>query len=214
MFFSDKDRVVFLRHLGEACSDNRCGLHAFVLMTNHVHLLATGYSGGAISLTMRDVGRRYVQYFNGEYERTGTLYEGRFKSSLVETTRYFLTCMRYIELNPVRAGIVTHPADYSWSSFCQNASGDPSGLVVAHAEYLQLGANPRNRGEAYRRLFDEAIGDDQLAAIRNSAQKSRALGSEAYCDALEATLAESVRAKPQGRPAKGRSVPFADGKGT
>ena len=130
-----------------------------------VHLLATGYSRGAISLTMRDVGRCYVQYVNGEYERTGTLYEGRFKSSLVETRPYFLTCMRYIELNPVRASMVGHPAEYPWSSFGQNASGEPSGLVVAHAEYLQLGGDPQSRGETYRRLFDNAISDDQLAAI-------------------------------------------------
>ncbi len=206
---------MFLMRLREACSDNDCSVHAFVLMTNHVHLLATGYSRGAISLTMRDVGRRYVQYVNGEYKRTGTLYEGRFKSSLVETSSYFLTCMRYLELNPVRACMVRHPGDYPWSSFGENASGEPGGLVVAHAEYLQLASDPHSRGAAYCRLFDEAISDDQLAAIRESAQKSRALGSEAFCDALEGTLAESVRARPQGRPAKGgRSVPFSNGKGT
>jgi putative transposase len=158
---------------------------------------------------MQDVGRRHAQHVNRVYKRTGALYEGRFKSSLVETSTYFLACMRYIELNPVRAGMVGHPSAYPWSSFKQNVSGEPSGLIKAHAEYLQLGRDPPARGEAYRRLFDEAIGEDQLAAIRESAQESRALGSERFCDALEGTLRRVVRVRPQGRPAKTRPVPFS-----
>jgi len=200
MFFHANDRGVFLRYLGEACLANDCDVHAFVLMTNHVHLLATGRARMALSKAMQDVGRRYARYVNSAYARTGTLYEGRFKSSLVETRAYFLTCMRYIELNPVRAGMVRHPGEYLWSSFRQNISGEPTGLVKPHAEYLRLGKTPERRGEAYRGLFEVAISDPELAAIRESAEKSRALGGDEFCAGIEATLRRSVRVVRQGRP--------------
>src|SRR2546422_6579877 len=135
-FFNDRDRRVFLKYLGEACVIHECDVHALVLMTNHVHLLATGKRPGSISRTMQSVERRYSRYVNSAYGRTGTLYDGRFKSSIVETGAYFLACMRYIELNPVRAGMVAMPADFAWSSFRQNSSGLPKGLITAHAEYL------------------------------------------------------------------------------
>lgn len=211
IFFRDADRLEFLRYLAEACADNACDVHAFVLMSNHVHLLATGKASRAISRTMQDLGRRYAQYVNRAHKRTGTLYEGRFKSSLVETGSYFLTCMKYIELNPVRAGMVAHPADHPWSSYGQNVSGEPTGLVTAHPEYLQLGRDGQTRGQAYRRWLEEAIGGEQLIAIRESAQQSRALGSEAFCRALEGTLRRDVKVRPRGRPVS--SVPFSGGKG-
>ena len=191
-----------MHYLAEACGVNDCDVHACVLMTNHVHLLATGRASMALSKVMQDVGRRYARYVNSAYKRTGTLYEGRFKSSLVETRSYLLTCMRYIELNPVRAGMVRHPGDYPWSSFGQNVSGAPTGLVKPHAEYRQLGSTPERRGEAYRSLFEAVIPDSELVAIRESAEKSRALGGEAFCAGIEATLRRSVRVIRRGRPSK------------
>jgi len=202
LFFHPRDRLTFLGYLADACADSGCDVHAFVLMTNHVHLLATGNAKGSISSMMQDIGRRYAQYVNSAYERTGTLYEGRFKSSLVETSGYFLACMRYIELNPVRAGLVRTPGEHPWSSFGQNASGEPTGLVKPHSEYLQLGSDPRARGAAYLRLFEETIDERTLTQIRESAQMNRALGSDVFLAALGNTLRRRVRVIPQGRPPK------------
>jgi putative transposase len=200
VFFRDADRLVFLRYLAEACDDDACELHAFVLMSNHVHLLATGKAPMALSTLMQDVGRRYVKYVNSAYKRSGALYEGRFKSSLVETSAYFLACMRYIELNPVRAGLARSPGEYPWSSFGQNAFGDPSGALTPHPEYLALGSDPARRGAAYLRLFDGGMAPAELAAIRESARMGRALGGDRFCAAVEATLRRPVKVRPQGRP--------------
>lgn len=151
---------------------------------------------------MQDLGRAYVKRVNWKYKRTGALFEGRFKSSLVETRSYFLTCMRYIELNPVRARIVEHPAQFAWSSFGQNITGEPTGLITPHPEYLALGHDPEGRGESYRRLFVDDIGPDELEAIRRSAQQSCALGGKEFCKAVEAMLLRPVAFVPQGRPAR------------
>jgi putative transposase len=192
-FFTDLDRRVFLRYLKEAARDNGCDVHAFVLMTNHFHLLATGNARGALSRMMQAVGRRYVAYVNRAYGRTGTLFEGRFKASVVETERYFLTCMRYIELNPVRAHMAANPRDYPWSSFRKNASGAPSGWLVPHCAYLALGDCPSERGRVYRSLFEAPVPDHALAEIREHVGRNCALGSEAFQQALEVTLGRRVR---------------------
>ncbi len=214
IFFRDRDRSVFLQYLAEACVDNDCSVHAFVLMSNHVHLLATGNASMAISRMMQDLGRRYVLYVNSAYKRTGALYEGRFRSSLVETSSYLFACMRYIELNPVRAAMVRRPGEHPWSSFGQNARGDPSGILTPHPEYLQLSADPERRGAAYLRMFDDAIPDDQLTAIRNSARMNRVLGGTLFCEAVEATLRRPVRVAARGRPRRpATSVPFFGEKG-
>ena len=214
IFFRDRDRLVFLEYLAEACTDNDCAVHAFVLMSNHVHLLATGNAPMAISRMMQDLGRRYVLYVNSAYKRTGALYDGRFKSSLVETSSYLLACMRYIELNPVRAGMVRSPGEHPWSSFGQNASGDPTGLVKPHPEYLQLSADPARRRAAYLGLFDGGIAGDELLAIRESAQMNRPLGGERFYAAIEATLRRPVKVAPQGRPRRvAEPVPFFAEKG-
>jgi putative transposase len=202
IFFCDRDRSCFLKHLGEASTERACDVHAFVLMDNHVHVLATANDAGGLSKMMQDVGRSYVKYINSTYKRTGTLYEGRFKSSLVETSRYFLACMRYIELNPVRAGLAGMPGDFPWSSFGQNATGEPMGLVTAHPEYLALGVDAASRSDAYLRLFDEPVDDVELSAIRTSVRQGRALGSALFCQALQATLGRHVSTAPRGRPGR------------
>jgi len=200
IFFSDADRLRFLECLGEARAKRQCEIHAFVLMTNHVHVLATPRVEGGMSRMMQDVGRKYVRYVNDCHDRTGGLYEGRFKSSLVESSRYFLTCMRYIELNPVRAGMVDHVARHPWSSFGQNVTGEPTGLITPHPEYLALGSDPQSRGDAYHRLFDEAIDPVHLDAIRQSMQQGCALGGHEFVRAVESMLGRPAAFMPQGRP--------------
>ena len=191
IFQEDVDRYVFLKSLEESAKRYACCIHAYVLMDNHVHFLATPREQGAISRMVQSIGRRFVRFVNDYRRRTGTLFEGRFKSSLVETDRYFLTCMRYIEMNPVRAGMVSRPSEHPWSSFRANASGGPEMPLVAHPVYLALGPTPTARGAAYRRLFEKPILDEDLAAIRKSANRSRVLGSddfeqwvESECDSL------------------------------
>ena len=149
------DRRACFRAAGDydACLDDLmhgagksdCAIHAYVLMTNHVHLLVTGSMPGSVSRLMQRVGRRYVHRFNASWFRTGTLFEGRFRASLVESDRYLLTCMRYIELNPVRAGMVASATDYRWSSVHANAGSRPDRLVTPHERYRALGSNDGGR---------------------------------------------------------------------
>jgi putative transposase len=198
LFRDDADRWVFLRQLEFASSTYGCSLHAYVLMSNHVHLLATGHEHGAVSNMMQSIGRRYARFVNARYRRTGTLFEGRFKASLVESDRYFLTCMRYVESNPVRAGMAPHPGAYPWSSFLANASGTPGQPLVAHDTYLALARDDLRRGEAYKRLFDREVPDEDLAAIRASLHKDRVLGCDAFRANLEAELQRPVGIEPHG----------------
>ena len=212
IFFSDADRLYFLKCLGEIRAKRACEIHAFVLMSNHVHILATPRMDRAASRMMQDLGRAYVGHVNKLHARTGALYEGRFKSSLVETTRYFLACMRYIEMNPVRAGICTHPRMYEWSSYGQNVNGSPTGLIAPHAEYLKLGRDSMERAASYRQLFDEPQADEEIDAIRRGVSQGKAVGSDSYCQELSRLLGRPVSFVPQGRP--GRSVPFSGEKGS
>ena len=160
---------------------------------------------------MQDLGRAYVGHVNKLHGRTGALYEGRFKSSLVETARYFLACMRYIEMNPVRARLSMHPAGYEWSSHGQNISGEPNGLITPHTEYLNLGRDSQERARAYGRLFEEPQDAEEIRAIRSGASQGKAVGSEAYRRNLSSFLGRSVDYVPPGRPAG--SVPFSGKKG-
>src|SRR5438309_11554639 len=131
-FLADGDRHMYLKFLGDAAARHRCSVHAYVLMPNHVHLLVTPTEPGAVAAMMQDLGRRYVRLFNDIHARTGTLWEGRYKAAMIDTERYFLICQRYIELNPVRAGMVTAPADYPWSSHRHYAYGTNNALVTPH----------------------------------------------------------------------------------
>jgi putative transposase len=176
--------------------------HAYVLMTNHVHLLVTPNVKSALSRCMQSLGRRYVTYFNSTYRRSGTLWEGRYKASLVDNQTYLLTCYRYIELNPVRAAMVASPEDYPWSSFHANAMGMSDPLVQPHNEYLGLGADTTERQSAYRLLFKAALSDDQLLDIRIHLQQQRALGTNRFQAAIEAELGRVAKVRPRGRPRK------------
>lgn len=152
-FYAEQDYQFYLNCLSDACQRYRVAVHAYVLMTNHVHLLLTPQTAEGISQVMQSVGRRYVQYVNYEYRRSGTLWEGRHKASLVDTEAYLLTCYRYIELNPVRANMVPHPGEYRWSSYRSNALGDSNILLTPHPLYMGLGQDPLSREQAYRDLF-------------------------------------------------------------
>jgi len=201
-FYSDSDRGNYLDWLGRAAARYGADVHAYVMMANHVHVLATGAEAGALGHMMQSLGRRYVRYFNTTYERTGTLWEGRFRSSLIDSDRYLLTCYRYIELNPVRANIATRPGDYPWSSFRCNAIGMNDELVTPHATYLELGQSDAARQSAYRRLFRDVLDDGDIKAIRDHVNSGKALGSDAFIDRIEDTLNRRVRLAMPGRPAK------------
>lgn len=151
-FNSDEDFAAYANWLKEFADKYHVSIHAWVFMTNHVHLLATPSAPNAISLMMQSLGRQYVRYYNHTYKRTGTLWEGRYKSCLVQTSDYLLHCYRYIELNPVRAGMVNRPEDYVWSSYAANALGREAILRTPHSKYLNLGRTTEERQQAYRAI--------------------------------------------------------------
>jgi len=170
----------FREHLSLACAQYECALHAYVLMTNHIHLLITPPTAGALGRVMQSVGRRYVPYFNWIEGRKGGLFEGRFRASPIDTEQYLLTCYRYIERNPVRAGMVRDPADYRWSSYRANALGEPDSLITPHERYLALGRDALARLAAYRSIHREELDEATLSAIRTTPRMGWALGSEQF----------------------------------
>ncbi len=202
-FFNDSDRLAYLEALRETSGKFGCDVHAYVLMTNHIHLLLTGRRKGAVSAVMQSVGRRYVRRVNTIRQRTGSLFEGRFKSSLIETERYLMTCYRYIELNPVRAEIVASPDAYPWSSYRCNALGVPNDLIAHRTEYLELGDTPEARREAYLQLFCDALSEHQLEEIRMHLNKDCVLGSPRFQQEVEIATKRRARVVALGRPRKG-----------
>lgn len=203
-FFSSRDRTTYLDCLVDAAPKACVDIHAFVLMTNHVHLLLTGHKPGAASELMQAVGRRYVRYVNRARGRSGTLFEGRFKASLIQSERYMLNCYRYVELNPVRAGLVKDPADYPWSSYRHNAQGEKCPAVTAHPLYEGLGATATERQAAYRALFEDGLGLDDLEAIRLHAARNSALGTPFFQAEIQALTRRRAHVPPIGRPRKVR----------
>jgi putative transposase len=198
-FAGDSDYQFFLDCLRAACEQYGCQVHAYTLMTNHAHLLMTPRTGFAIGSVMQAVGRRYVRRFNDTYGRTGPLWEGRYKAAVVETKQYLFACHRYIELNPVRAGLVDHPRDYPWSSHRANALGARDPIVTPHDEYLALGADARTRQAAYRSLFDAGLDDSTLGAIRDATNKGWVLGSKRFRDEIATLLDRRTQPTRAGR---------------
>jgi len=166
--------------LQQASHRFRCAIHAYVLMTNHVHLLITPEDDTGPARMMQLIGRKYVRYVNALRHRTGTLWEGRFRSTLINSDRYFLTCSRYVELNPVRAGMAADADQYRWSSHRHNAYGDPDPLITPHQLYVALGATPADRQAGYRALFQTPIESSTLEQIRRATNRGGRLcqGSE------------------------------------
>lgn len=204
-FFDKSDYRKYLECLRESAEKQGCAIHAYVLMTNHVHLLMTPDEVDGISRVMQSVGRKYVQYVNATYQRTGTLWEGRYKASPIDSERYLLTCYRYIELNPVRAGLVESPADYAWSSYRHNAFGEEDGVLTAHERYQALGRNQSERQHAYRELFRHTMDNELLHEIRETANQCRVLGNDRFRDQIEAALSIKAAPRRRGRPKKERA---------
>lgn len=201
-FASDEDMKAYLNWLKEFSKKYSVDIHAWVLMTNHVHILCTPYEKGAVSKMMQSIGRMYVRYYNYTYQRSGTLWEGRFKSSLIQSERYLLELYRYIELNPVRAGMVDEPSKYSWSSYGCNALGVETELQTPHELYFALGKVQNERLENYRQLFKAHVSVELLTEIRDGINKGLALGSERFTMQIEALTARRVTSRKAGRPKK------------
>lgn len=199
-FASDQDMAVYVNWLDDYARQFNVSIHAWVLMTNHVHLLVTPFSPGGVSNMMQALGRRYVRYFNRAHRRTGTLWEGRFKASLVQSERYLLICQRYIELNPVRAGMVNDPADYVWSSYRAHGLGKRIKMHSPHEEYLKLGKEADSRQSCYRSLFETNIGTRMITDVRVALNKGLALGDTRFKDEIERLCGRRVRPARMGRP--------------
>ena len=205
IFAADADYQFFREALILASIKHGLAVHAYVWMTNHIHLLATPQFEDSIAKVFQSVGRKYVQYYNYNYKRSGTLWEGRYRATVVDTEQYLLKIMRYIELNPVRANMTGHPAGYPWSSYAWNAEGK-SGLnydwLVPHNEYLQLGITEAERQEAYRELFKSELNANDLTQIRENTHKGWALGSQKFIDEIEILSKRQAASKGVGRPKK------------
>jgi putative transposase len=169
-------------------------------MDNHFHLLVTPDAVGRLSLAMGWIGQSYVQAFNLRHGRCGALWQGRFKSCLVQSERYLLTVMRYIELNPVRAAMVEAPQDYRWSSVHTHLARARDPLIMPHPLYLAMGSDPNERARVYQQWLDAGIAPDDLQQLRAYASQERALGDERFQRMVETTLGRPAVCRPRGRP--------------
>jgi putative transposase len=199
-FAEERDFRVYLALLDELSPLYRCDVHAYVLMTNHVHLLLTPGQVDGPSLLMKHLGQRFAQYVNRKYGRSGSLFEGRFRSCIVDSDGYLLTCYRYIEMNPVRAGMVDHPLHYRWSSYRTNAEGHPSDVIVPHNLYLSLAPDAQARRSRYRQLFEVPQAPAELDRIRIAINMGRALARESFLDGLDPSTRERAAIRERGRP--------------
>ncbi|HSM15526.1 MAG TPA: transposase [Gemmatimonadales bacterium] len=186
LFTSDADIAAYSHWLEDGALRFRVDVHGWVFMTNHVHLLITPRVENGVSRLMQSLGRRYVGHFNYSYARSGTLFEGRFRSCLVQENQYFLACLRYIELNPVRAGMVTDPGDYRWSSYRAHACGAPVKFWNPHDLYLSLASRSAERQIHWRRLVGEAMDTATISKIRHCTNTGLVLGTEKFRDQVAA----------------------------
>jgi putative transposase len=199
-FFAEEDYHAYLHWLGEALKREGALLHAYALMTNHAHLLVTPEHGKSVPRIMIALGRRYVQYINISYRRTGTLWDSRYKSSLIQAEDYLLLCQRYIELNPVRAALVDDPAHYRWTSYRRNALGQANPLLTPHDLYLRLGRSAAKRQDSYRALFRTALDRAAIEDIRLALNQNQPLGNGRFLDEIERMTGQRREARPRGRP--------------
>ncbi|MBV8535400.1 MAG: transposase [Alphaproteobacteria bacterium] len=206
IFFHDDDYAHCRDWLAAAASEHGLAIHAYVFMTNHVHLLATPQSENSLPRAMQSLGRRYVRRLNTIYQRTGTLWEGRYRAAPIESDAHFLACCRYIELNPVRAGMTRHPRDHRWSSYAAHALGMTDVLVSEHPLYRALGATPRDRQAAYRDLFEAELDPAFVDELRAATNGGWAIGSERFKREIAAALGRHVAPLPKGRRPKEKPV--------
>jgi putative transposase len=200
IFAEGADYETFLGMLEDHARRFKVAVHAYVLMSNHFHLLATPEDATGIPQTMQAIGRQYVRYFNRRQQRTGTLWEGRYRSTLIQAERYLLACMVYIDLNPVRAGMVADPAQYPWSSHAHYVGRRTDRVVTPHPLYWQLGNTPFARDAVYAQLVHAGLALPQQQALTDSAMQGWALGEDQYVADLQQRTTRRVVKRPAGRP--------------
>jgi putative transposase len=202
IFREQADYQRFLGWLKESAHFYSVAIHAYVLMPNHMHLLATPGDSEGLAQMMQKLGRFYVPWFNNKYQRYGGLFQGRFRTSLVDSERYFLACSRYIELNPVRAHLAASPLDYPWSSYAHHAGTRADPLVTDHALYWALGNTPFQREAAYIDLVQQGLAGDELDLINAAVLKGQPLGSDTFKAELERKTKRQILPAKRGRPFK------------
>ena len=206
-FFIDRDRERYLYELRTAAREHACAVHAYVLMTNHIHIVATPNHEYSLSAMMKQVNQRYVRYVNRRLNRTGTLWEGRFKSSVVDSDAYIMACYRYVELNPVRAGMVSRAAQYPWSSHLRNAGLHRDPVVRAHPAYVALGGDERTRTAQYAGLFEDELDDAILDRIRLATNRQHPLGAEDFVRRIGSLVGVDYLSERRGGVRKGSGRP-------
>ena len=199
-FYAEDDYMRYLETLHQCATHNQVAIHAYVLMTNHIHVLATPAHSNAIAHMMQDTGRKYVRYSNTRYKRTGSRWEGHYKASVIDSEQYLLTCMRYIEMNPARASMVAHPGDYRWTSYHANAGFKPDPRLTCHPVYKRLGKDIEQQQHAYRELFSQSIEQKQLHEIREALNQELVLGRDDFKDKIEQVTKRQTRPGLRGRP--------------
>jgi putative transposase len=202
IFLDADDYAAFLVWLRDASKLFKVAIHAYVLMPSHLHLLLSPSDQTGLAKMMQWIGRCYVPYFNRKYQRDGTLWKGRYKATVLDAVGYFLTCSRYVELNPVRAGLVENPADYPWSSYAHHIGAKRDVAITDHAVYWGLGNTPFQREAAYKELAEQALKESEIALLREATSKGWALGSEQFKVELEKKCSRRVSPKKRGRPVK------------
>lgn len=203
IFRSDDDYEVFIRYLLEAARGHGCSVHAYVLMTNHVHFLVTPERSDGVSLMMQSIGRSYVPYFNHTHHRSGGLWQGRYRAAIINSEQYLLRCCCYIDLNPVRAGLVDDPADYTWSSFRHHAHGEVDSVVSEHELFTALGNTGAERQTAYRDLCATALSHDFLQELRDATNRGWTMGDPEFMTKIEDATGRRAGPLAKGRPKKG-----------
>jgi putative transposase len=206
IFRDDADYAAFLGWLREAAKQFKLAVHAYVLMPTHLHLLVSPSDDTGLGRAMQWVGRHYVPYFNGKYQRAGTLWQSRYKATVIDSTNYFLQCSRYIELNPVRSGLVSSPDEYPWSSYAHHAGLRSDPVIHDHPVFWALGNTPFDREAAYRALAEQGLSERELAVLRDATRKGWALGSEQFKTVLAKQANRRVSPARRGRPPKAQPV--------
>lgn len=202
VFFDVDDYRAFLQWLREAARQFGVAIHAYVLMPNHVHMLATPSTADGLAKMMQWLGRYYVPYFNRKYGRTGTLWQGRFRATVIDADTYFFAGCRYVESNPVRAGLVTEPGQYAWSSYGHHAGLKSDPLITDHALFWALGNTPFEREAAYKNLFEQVLAPAEMRKLQAATDKAWALGPAAFLQMIEQQAARRVQPAKKGRPSK------------
>jgi putative transposase len=207
IFRDNDDYIAFLRWLREAAKQFRVAIHAYVLMPNHLHLLASPSEALGLGRMIQWVGRHYVPYFNAKYRRTGTLWQGRYKAAVIDSEKYFLSCSRYIELNPARAGLVASATDYPWSSLAHHVGSRPDPLITDHPVFWDLGNTPFEREAAYRAFLDQGVAEQEVAALTEATLKGWPLGSDKFKALLAKQANRRTAPAKRGRPPKTKLLP-------